>query len=269
MKTNHIPYILCIFALLLLGGCKKEGEFLTKPIKAIKPYDIRGYAVGDVLEQYFDGVKIRDYYGRITTGSVVPQITFESDVTVMQLKKKSTGEVVYEQKFNINDAKNEVPRFYFDGSKIANTYQYPVAQGSEYLANFYFDAPKGTPPVDINIEVLEYYMDANNKVIVVHSTNFPIAVNLEMGKWSEYLKIAPPSQVNPTQSGTDLYPIVSIRDAKTKKYLMGGEFDINTINMEIPDQWTSQGKVQSIHIYKKVEGGVSYLEVNDLIQFFQ
>nr|WP_121271462.1 hypothetical protein [Pedobacter schmidteae] len=267
MKINHINFIIVACA-ILFAGCKKEGEFVLKPVKALKPFDIKGYVVADTLEQYFDGVKVRDLYGKVSLAYVTPQIAFQNDVAVMQLKKKSTKEVVYEQKFSIADAKNEVANFYFDGTKVSKSYQYPKPEGSDYMVNFYFDGPKGMPSVDIGIDVLEYYMDANNKVIVVHSTSFPIAENLQRGKWSEYLKISPPPPVIPTQSGTDLYPVVTIRDAKTKKYLIGNNFETSTIQMEIPDQWTSQGKVQSIHIQQKGAEKNVFMEINDLVQLF-
>lgn len=268
MKINHIHFILSIFAVLTLGSCKKEGEFLTKPVKALKPFDITGYAVGDVLEQYFDGVKVRDYYGQVGLSSIVPQLVFNNDVTIMQLKKKSTGEVVYEQKFNINDAKNEVPKFYFDGKKISNTYSYPKAQGKDYLMNFLIDGPQDMGPVDIQLEVLEYYYDNNNQLIIVNTNTFPIANNLSLGKWSEYFIVTPPPSLTPTQAGTDFYPVITIKNAKTKQYLVGKTAVDGSFQAELPDQWTSQGKTQSIHIQGITENKVFYLKINDLVQMF-
>lgn len=271
MKTNRIHYILAIFTVLLLVSCKKEGKFLAKPVKAIKPYDIRGYAVGDVLEQYFDGVKVREYYGRISTASVVPQLTFESDETLMQLKKKSTNEVVYEQKFNINDAKNEVPRFYFDGNKISNTYSYPKAQGTDYLMNFFFDGPKDLGSIDIQMDVIEYYYDSKNQLVIVNTTSFPIASNVTLGKWTAYFTVKPPTNVTPTQSGTDLYPLLTLKNSKTKKYLVSDDLMLSSIQQAaLPDQWTSEGKTQSFHIQTLVRDDKTlYFIVNDLIQTFQ
>lgn len=268
MKLNNIHYILSIFAVLILGSCKKEGEFLTKSVKAIKPYDITGYAIGDVLEQYFDGIKVRDYYGRVTSASVVPQIVFENDVTVMQFKKKSNGQVVYEQKFNIKDAKNEVPKFYFDGNKITNTYAYPRAQGTDYLMNFFIDGPKEIGAVDIQIDVIEYYYASNNDLVIVNTTSFPITNNLALGKWSEYYKVLPPPTLTPTQSGTEFYPLITIKNSKTKQYLVGKTAAEGTFQAEIPDQWTSQGKTQSIHIEGITEDNIFYLRANDLVQMF-
>lgn len=268
MKINHIHYILSVFAMLILGSCKKEGEFLTKSVKALKPFDITGYAIGDVLEQYFDGVKVREYYGRVGMPSIVPELVFDSDVTVMQLKKKSTGEVVYEQQFNINDAKNEVPKFYFDGNKISNTYSYPKAQGKDYLMNFFVDGPQDMGPVDIQMDVIEYYYDSNNQVVIVNTTSIPIANNLALGKWSEYFTVAPPPTLTPTQSGTDFYPFLTIKNAKTKQYLVGKTAMEGTFQAEIPDQWTSQGKTQSIHIQGITENKIFYLKMNDLVQMF-
>ncbi|WP_442588455.1 hypothetical protein ACSBL2_20655 [Pedobacter sp. AW31-3R] len=269
MKTYSIYYIIILFSLLLLGSCKKDGEFVLKPIKAVKPFEMSGYVVADTLEQYFDGVKVRDLYGRVSLGYVTPQLAFENDIIVMQLKKKSTGGIIYEQKFNINDDNNVIPKFYFDGTQVTSSYQYPKPQGREYLVNFYLDAPKGTPPIDISLEVLEYYMDNDNKIIVVNTTSFPITTNLQIGKWTNYLTIEPPTEVVPTQEGTEIYPVVAIKDAKTKKYLINGDVVESSIQVEIPDQWTSQGKTQSIHLVAKVgPTGSLYFRVNDLVQFF-
>lgn len=268
MKTYSIHYIIILFSLLLFS-CKKDGEFAIKPIKAVKPFDMSGYVIADTLEQYFDGVKVRDLYGRISLGYVIPQLAFENDFTLMQLKKKSTGGVIYEQKFNITDDKNVIPKFYFDGTKVSSSYQYPKPQGSQYLVNFYFDAPRGTPPVEISLDVLEYYMDNDNKLIVVKTTSFPITTNLQTGNWTNYLTIEPPAEVVPTQEGTEIYPVVTVKDAKTKKYLINDDVLASLIQVEIPDQWTSQGKTQSIHVVAKIgTTGALYLGVNDLVQFF-
>lgn len=269
MKINHKHYIITIIAVLFLGSCKKEGEFLTKPIKAIRPFDMTGYAIGDALELYFDDVKIRDYYGKISLGTVSPQLAFENDVTIMQLRKKSTGEVVYEQKFNIADAKNEVPKFYFNGTSIAKSYPYPKPQGKDYLVNFYFDGPKDLGPVDVQMEVLEYYYDNNNNLVVVNTTGFPIATGIAIGKWSEYLKIQPPPVMLPTQPGTDFYLLITLKSSKTKKYLLNGDVVENALQIELPDQWTSSGKTQSIHIQTKIaDNKALYFELNDLVQMF-
>lgn len=269
MKLNHIYAILSIFAVLILGSCKKEGEFLTKPVKAIKPYEITGYAIGDVLEQYFDGVKVRDYYGRVTSGSVVPQIVFENDVTLMQFKKKSNGQVVYEQKFDINDTKNEVPKFFFDGTKLSQSYPYPKAQGTDYLVNFFIDGPKDLPAVDIDMDVLEYYYDNNNNLVIVQTSTFPIASNVATGKWTEYLQIQVPPSLLPTQPGTEFYPIATIKNAKTKQYLINNDAISSALQIELPDQWTSQGKTQSIHIQGLIgDNKALYIELNDLVKLF-
>ena len=261
--------MIILICLLFFGSCKKEGEFLTRPIKAIKPFDMAGYAIGDALDLYFDGVKIRDYYGRISLGVVSPQLAFENDVTVMQLRKKSTGDIVYEQKFNINDAINEVPKFYFDGTKVSKNYQYPKPQGNEYLVNFYFDGPKDLVAIDIQMEVLEYYYDSNNNLVVVNTTAFPIAADVVIGKWTEYLTIQPPPNMVPTQPGTDFYPVVTIKSTKTKKYLLNGGAVENAVQIELPDQWTSSGKTQSVHIQTKIgDNKALYLELNDLVQLF-
>ena len=62
-------------------------------------------------------------------------------------------------------------------------------------------------------------MDNDNKLIVVKTTSFPITTNLQTGNWTNYLTIEPPAEVLPTQEGTEIYPVVTVKDAKTKKYL--------------------------------------------------
>jgi hypothetical protein len=269
MKILKINHILVIIGLLLCSACEKEGKIALKPIKALKPYEIKGYVIGDTLEQYFDGLKIRDYYGKVSLGVVAPLMAFENDITVMQLKKKSTGQIVYEQKFQISNTQNIVPNFYFDGTNFKSQYNYPDPQGNEYIANFYLDAPKDAAAADINIDVLEYYFDLNNQLVVVNTTSIPVGSNIKPGVWTAYLQLQVPPILVPTQSGTEFYPIVTIRNSNTKAYYINNNRDDSTLQIEIPDQWTSTGKVQSIHLAKKIAvTKIIYLELNDLVQLF-
>lgn len=267
MKIYKIHYLLVLCSLLLLTSCEKDGEIVIKNIKALKPFELRGYVVGDTLEQYFDGNKIRDYYGKATLGTVRPELAFTNDEILMQFKNKRTKELVYEQKFSIKDADNVVPKFFYDGSKFANKYEYPTAQGTDYLVNFYLDAPKGLEAVDIATDVLEYYIDVNNQLVIVNVTSFPIATDVKPGKWTPYYTLKPPPTLNPTQAGTDFYPIISLKNAKTKKYVINDNAFDSSIQMEIPDQWTSQGKTQSMHIIGRINATAYYFEVNDLVQY--
>ncbi|TKC08086.1 hypothetical protein FA048_13070 [Pedobacter polaris] len=268
MKIYKIHYLLVLCSLLLLASCEKEGEIVVKNVKALKPFDMRGYVVGDTLEQYFDGNKIRDCYGKVTLGYAKPELAFTNDELLMQFKNKRTKELVYEQKFSIKDADNVVPKFFYDGVKLSDKYEYPTAQGNDYLVNFYFDAPKGLEAIDIATDILEYYFDANNQLVIVNVTSLPIATGVKPGKWTPYYTLKPPPTLNPTQAGTDFYPVISLKNSKTKKYVINNNAYESAIQMEIPDQWTSQGKTQSMHIQGKINSlKAYYFEVNDLVQY--
>lgn len=250
IKTFKIIYLAAILPVLLFSACQKDGEHIMPAIKAInKNFDISGFVLGDTIEQYFDGVKIREYYGQVRVIYSQNQLAFVTDEINMELKSKSTGKTLYRQKFNISDEKNIVPKFYFDGLKFSDRYTYPDAVGNEYKINFYLAIPKNSPKADANMEVLEYYFDDTkpDPIVVVNTTVIPIAANIQPGKWTDYVKIPPVPQLNPTQSGTDFYPIVVLRDSKTKEYLIGKNRDQSTLQVELPDQWTSTGKVQSIY----------------------
>ena|GEM_PF-1210054 len=272
IKTFRIIYLAAILPILLFSACEKDGIHIMPKIKAInKEFSISGFVVGDTVEQYFDGVKMRDYYGQVRTVSFQNQLAFEKDEINMELRRKSNGETIYRQTFNINDKQNVVPRFYFDGLKFNKGYTYPDPQGDEYTANFYVDPAGGFPPVDINIEVLEYYFDGTkpDPIIVVNTTTIPIAENVKAGAWTPYLKVQVPI-ATPQQSGTELYPIVVVRDAKTKDYYVNKNRDQSTINMEIPYDGVSPGKVQSLYLNKIPSGTEKkfFLEFYDLVQLF-
>lgn len=267
MKIYKTHYLLALCSLLILSSCEKEGEIVVKNVKALKPFDMRGYVVGDTLEQYFDGNKVRDCYGKVTLGYAKPELAFTNDEMLMQFKNKRTKELVYEQKFSIKDADNVVPKFFYNGVKFSDKYEYPIAQGSDYLVNFYLDVPKGLEAIDITTDVLEYYIDAKNQTVIVNVTSFPIATEVKPGKWTSYYTLTPPPTLNPTQAGTEFYPVISLKNSKTKKYLNDDDVFGSSIQMEIPDQWTSQGKTQSMHITGRINSKVYSFEVNDLVQY--
>jgi hypothetical protein len=188
----------------------------------------------------------------------------------MELRKKSTGETVYQQKFSINDKENVVPKFYFNGLQFRNQYTYPAPQGDDYTTNFFVDSKGGSAPVDINLEVLEYRYDDTkpDPVVVVNTTVFPLAKNIKPGEWTPYVTIPVPV-VTPQQSGTDLYPIVVVRDSKTHDYYIDKKRDPSTINMELPYAGVSPGKVQSIYLNRKPADRTNfYMEYYDLVQIF-
>lgn len=269
-KFKYI-YLAAILPLFLFGACEKDGTQVMPIIKSINnTFDISGFVLGDTIEQYFDGVKMREYYGRVRATGSIGQLVFEKDEINMVLKRKSTGETVYQQKFNINDKENTVPKFYFDGLKLNSQYSYPSPQGNDYTTNFYLNPSAGSDPVDIAIDVLEYYYDDTkpDPIVVVNTTSVPIFQNLKPGTWSSYVKIPIPS-ATPTQSGTDLYPIVVVRNAKTKEYYVNKNRDQSTITMELPYDGVSPGKVQSIFLAKKASSQtIDFLELYDLVQIF-
>ena len=270
-KTFKLIYLAAILPIFLLSACEKDGTHISPTLKAInKNFNISGFVMGDTIEQYFDNVKIREYYGQVRTVRTENQLAFVTDEVNMELKRKSTGETVYRQKFKIDDKENIVPNFYFDGLKFNNGYSYPDAHGDEYTANFYVDKKGGTNPVDINIDVLEYYYDSTKQdpLIVVNTTTIPIAENVKPGEWTPYLQIPIP-MVTPQQSGTELYPIVVVRDSKTKDYYIDKNRDRSVVNMQIPYDGISPGKVQSVYLNRKPADGKNfYLEFFDLVQMF-
>ncbi|WP_143822185.1 hypothetical protein [Mucilaginibacter pedocola] len=271
IKTYKIIYLAAILPILLLYSCQKDGVHITPTIKAInKNFSISGFVLGDTLEQYFDGVKMRDYYGQVRVTYNQNQMAFVTDEVNMELRKKSTGETVYRQKFSIKDEENVVPKFYFNGLQFSNGYTYPAPQGDDYTANFYVDKKGGAGLVDINIEVLEYYYDSTkpDPIVVVNTTVLPLAQNVKPGEWTPYVKMPVPV-ATPQQSGTDLYPIVVVRDAQTKEYYVNKNRDYSTINMELPYDGVSPGKVQSMYMNKKpADANSFFLEYLDLVQLF-
>lgn len=271
IKTFKIIYLAAILPIFLFSACEKDGDHIMPKIKAInKEFSISGFVVGDTVEQYFDGIKMREYYGQVRTISFQNELAFVKDEINMELRRKSTGETIYRQTFNINDIQNIVPGFYFDGLKFSKGYTYPDPQGDEYTVNFYADPSGGSDLVDINIDVLEYYYDSTkpDPIIVVNTTTIPIVENVKPGEWTPYLKVQVP-MVTPQQSGTELYPIVVIRDAKTKDYYINKNRDQSTINMEIPYDGVSQGKVQSLYFNRKrVTEKQNFLEFYDLVPLF-
>jgi len=271
IKTFKIIYLAAILPIFLFSACEKDGNHIMPKIKAInKDFNISGFVIGDTVEQYFDGVKMREYYGQVRTTYPLDQLAFVKDEVNMELKRKSTGETIYRQTFNINDKENIVPQFYFDGLKFNKGYTYPDPQGDEYTANFYVDPSGGSTSVDINIDVLEYYYDSTkpDPIIVVNTTTIPIAENVKPGEWTPYRKVQIP-KANPQQGGTELYPIVVVRDSKTKDYYVNNNRDQSTVTMELPYDGVSPGKVQSIYLNKKtVTAKMFYLEVYDLIPLF-
>lgn len=264
-------YLVAILSVFLFGACEKDGNHIMPIIKSVNDnFGISGFVLGDTIEQYFDGVRMREYYGQVRTTGSISQLAFEKDEINMELKSKSTGKTLYRQTFNINNKENIVPGFYYDGLKFNKGYSYPDPQGDDYTANFYLDPSGGSALADINLDILEYYYDTSkpDPIVVVNTTTIPIAENVKPGEWTAYLKVPVPV-ATPQQSGTELYPIVVLRDAKTKEYYINKNRDQSTINMELPYDGVSPGKVQGMYLNKKaVTGTTFFLEAFNLVQMF-
>jgi hypothetical protein len=267
--------IYCLFFLLLAAACKKGGDFVVKPLKAFEPVKFAGgYVLGDTLALYFDGVKVRDYFGRIGSDWTTTQIAFEEDQASMELKIKKTGETVYRQTFDIRDADNAIPKLYFDGTKIQPAYTYPVPQGAEYTANFYLDFPAGSGAADISIEMIEYIMDGNN-LVILGITPVLVAVNIQPGKWTEYITLPRIPMLPNTHPESGFAPYVCVKKAgKNEYYTVNKDEDIfftierNSLQLQLPDEYTTNGLVQSYHLYGTTVNGISAVMSNDLVPVF-
>lgn len=239
-----------VIPLFLITSCAKEGELIVKPVLEFKPLSMDGFILGDALEQYFDGVKVRELYGSVSLSNEVSKIAFEKNEVTMELRRKSNGETVYQQKFNISDDTSKVARFYFDGTKMNNTYTYPAPSGSTYLANFYFDFPKDAAAVDVVIELVEYYFDESlaNPLVLVDTTFIPLAKNIKPGKWSDYVEIKQIPELPKHHPASEFQPFVRVRKAGSSAYYLPERGEDNEITVELPNAWTTEGKVQSIFV---------------------
>lgn len=264
-----ITYLAALLTLSIFSACEKDGVNKIPKILALKDnFRISGFVLGDTIEQYFDGVKMREYYGLVQTTSGGNQLAFIADDINMELRKKSTGETIYRQTFNINDKQNVVPKFFYDGITFSNRYVYPDPQGTDYTVNFNFDFPKGSDPVDVIVEELEYIY-VKEQLIVLNTIEYPIATNVPIGKFSGYYKITPMTYKNTTPIGSDFYPVVVIKNAKTKEYYINKDLWQSEVRVEIPYEGGGQGKVQSFYLNKPKDAQhKDYLQQYDLVQIF-
>ena len=239
-------YLLTISLLLILtSACKKEGQLILKPVAAAQPIGFRGFVVGNTLEQYFDGRKIREFYGN---ASYDGRIVFDSDEPIlMELKKKGDDQVLYSAKI-AKDASGTIKtmRFFYDGTKVTENYNYPVAKpGVEQIA-FYFDFPADMP---VDIVAGDDSGDVNN----LHY----LARNVQPKQWVDFLEIAP---IN----GPDQY--IFLLKAGTKEFLIKNDFFSSYIQGNIPSTggWYQGGGVQSMYvIYNKTSDAVAAQNIID------
>lgn len=266
---KKIIHICCSLPLciLLLAGCEKEGEPMETPIKELRPYTMEGFALAPV-DQYFDGVKVGELYARANSNA---KMAFYQDEVLMELKRKSDGKTVYQQKFNISDDINEVPKFYFDGTDLLPAYSYPAPVGKEYTANFYFDFPKDSGTVDVVIEMSEFYYDwgLDDPLVMIGTTTIPLVENIQPGKWSSYIKLDELPTPAHSRPDSEFWPFVCVKRSGRPGYYLNSKMEENSFQLEFPQSWTTEGKVQSIFIGWKQQGpAVSLQPQQDLVQLF-
>lgn len=274
MKKQLSLIHLSALLILVFSACKKEAEVATPNVKKTVDYTVNAFAV-QPLDQYFDGVKVRELHGQLTNAG---RIAFINDNTFMELKKKGTSETIYQHTFNIND-NDKTLKFFYDGNTVEASYNYPNPVGMAYTANFFFDLPAELGPVDIVTEIMEYYPDANDAygIGIAQITSIPIATNIQTGKWSEYITLNPAPDFPPkTRPDSEFWPMICIKKAGTNTYLTGEQYthmvdrlDVNSINLQQPTTWTSQGLVQSFYIGWEEQNGYNFLLPKvDLVQLF-
>lgn len=249
---KNIVNILVATSLLLvvLAACHDDGDRIVKTVSEIEVFDMDGFIVGDTLEQYFDGKKVRDVYGRAKLTNA-QEIAFENDDVVMEFRAHRTGETVYTQTFNIGDSTHVVPKFYFDGKTLYDTYPRPTPAEGEYLVNFYFDFPEREGPVDVVAQMLEYYFnwDLPDPMVIVDTIPVILFNNIQPGKWSEYMPLNPLPAMVPSRPDSEFWPAICLRKAgQTVGYYMSGGITANSMSLELREPWMTQGKVQSIYI---------------------
>jgi hypothetical protein len=264
MQTILKHFSFAILLIILFNACKKESDILIKQTKKFRPFEISGFVLGEPLEQYFDGEKVRELYGKIQPAE--PLLAFMSDKTEMELRKKGTGEVVYRQTFRIEDEKNKVPLFFFDG-KWKYKYEYPNISGTDFLANFYFDVPEDSAAADIYLTVVEFWFDWDDindpqKILKYHE--FPLAKNVKNG-WSSFIKLSKLPDLPKQRPESEFWPVPSIKKAGTDEYYVVKDINHSAFNMQLPQGGESQGTVQSIHLSVTNEG---YIRYEDLVQIF-
>lgn len=234
---------------IFVSSCEKEGKPAIVPIKDLRPTSFSGFVMGDTLEQYFDGVSIREYFGRVRFSG---KIAFESEKPIkMELKKKSTGEVLYTRSFE-NNPTAEVPlSFFYDGEKLTEKYTYPAdIEGLEQIA-FFLDFPEGTA-ADIA------YGDGSDVNSVIY-----LARNVQPKQWSEFIKIPPLEG--------EMY--VFLLKAGKNEYLIDNDVNYSYMNsgLQLPNKYGYQGgTVQSWYVGMKADsqGKTILFPQEDLVRLF-
>ncbi|TDQ08262.1 hypothetical protein [Pedobacter metabolipauper] len=234
--------------ILLMSACKKEGELVIKPIRSAQTLNFRGFVLGDTLEQYFDGRKLREFYA---TSFYNGRIVFDKEGPVlMELKRKGDNKVLYSKNIEQDAAATDKPvSFYYDGVEVKEKYSYPEAiPGIEQIA-FYFDFPSDMP-ADI------VYGDASGDV---NSVQY-LARNVQPKQWVDFLKIPP-------LDGQELY--VFLLKAGKKEFLIDNNFELSYLQANLPlkDGYPGGG-VQSLYFRYVDNNGTKGFQTENLVNIF-
>lgn len=242
--------ILITFLVVLTSSCEKDGEPAITPIKNLRPISFKGFVMGDTLEQYFDGVKMREYYGKASfNGNMAYE---KEDVVKMELKKKSSGEVLYTQSIKSNGPADKPINFFYDGVKVTETYLYPAGvDGVEQIA-FYFDFPPG-----MALDVA--YGDGSD----VNAAEYLVR-NVQPKQWTEFIKIPPLEG--------EMY--VFLLKAGKKEYLIDNDvnYSFMSAGIQLPNKYGYEGGgVQSwyVGLGKEPSGKVVLYPQEDLVPLFR
>ncbi len=250
MKKHHI--LVALFLAILFTSCEKNGETIIKPIKKIMPFNIKGFVIGDTLEQYFDGRKIREF---TAWSKYDGKIVFDSDAPIlMEIKRKGDSKALLSQTITQDRANpDQYITFYYADKVMKEKYTYPAPIANLEQIAFYF-ASSVDMPVDI------VYADASGDINAVTY----LARNVQSNKWIDFLQI-PPLNSN----GQDLY--IFLLKAGKKEWLVDNNFELSYIqaNLPIDGGWYQGGGVQAIYIQISKDGKPGLSSVNDLVTTFR
>ena len=234
---------------MFFSSCEKEGEMVITPIRDVRSISFKGFVMGDTLEQYFDGVKMREYYGKASFNG---NIAYENkDAIKMELKKKGTDEVLYTYSIEKNRDKDRPVGFFYDGKKVTEGYHYPEAIKEQEQIAFYFDFPADMP-VDI------VYGDGSD----INSVEY-LAKNVQPKQWTEFIKI-------PQLEG-EMYVI--LLKAGKKEYFLYNDVNLSVMNagIQLPNKYGYPGGgVQSWYVgtTKDQTGKSALYPQEDLVSLF-
>lgn len=218
--------VLMLMLGLAMQSCEKNGQLAVLPIEKLSPIEFKGFVLGDTLEQYFDGVKMREFHG---LGRFNGNIAFNSEAPVkMELRKKSTGQVLLTETIERNRPDQPIT-FFYDGKKMSEKYEYPAGIANIEQISFYFDFPANMP-VDVA------YGDGSDINAVVY-----LARNVKLKQWTEFIQIPP----------LDGEMYVLLLKAGKKEYLMNNDVGYSFMSggLMLPNKYGYKGGgVQSWYV---------------------